>query len=89
MIDKNYKGIALVKVYGLYCKKDGNDNVVMVTKCKQSESKFVTILAEKMSNLLSLRLWIVKLIKWFHQIQEIVSFTNALFVQKLIILPLV
>ena len=46
-IDQGDKGIAMVKLYGPYSKKDKKDNVVMVTKSKQSESKFVTIIAEK------------------------------------------
>ena len=41
------KGIAMVKLYGPYDQKDKKDNVVMVTKSKQSDSNFVTILAEK------------------------------------------
>ena len=47
MIAKGDKGIALVKLYGPYERKAKKDNVVMITKSKQSESKFVTILAEQ------------------------------------------
>ena len=44
MVENGDKGIAVVKLYGPNTKKD---NVVMITKSKGSESKFVTILAEK------------------------------------------
>ena len=37
----------MAKIYGPYSKKDKKDNVVMVTKSKHSESKFVTIIAER------------------------------------------
>ena len=47
MIAKGDKGIALVKLYGPYERKAKKDNVVMITKSKQSDSKFVTILAEQ------------------------------------------
>ena len=47
MVAKGDKGIAMVKLYGPYEKKDNKDNVVMITKSKQSESKFVTLLADK------------------------------------------
>ena len=46
MMDKGDKGIAVVKFYGPYTKEDKKDNVVMITKCKQNDSKYVTILAE-------------------------------------------
>ena len=46
MMDKGDKGIAVVKLYGPYTKEDKKDNVVMITKCKQNDSKYVTILAE-------------------------------------------
>ena len=47
IIDKVDKGIAVVKLYGPYTKEDKKDNVVMITKCKQNDAKFVTMLAEK------------------------------------------
>ena len=47
MIDNGDKGIAMLKIYGPYSKKEKKDNVVMVTKSKQSDIKFVTILAER------------------------------------------
>ena len=46
MLNKDDKGIAMVKLYGPYDKEDKKDNVIMVTKSKQSGEKFVTILAE-------------------------------------------
>ena len=46
MVNKNDKGIAMVKLYGPYDKEDKKDNVVMITKSKESNEKFVTILAE-------------------------------------------
>ena len=42
--EKDGRGVAVLKLYGPNSRKE---NVVMVTKCKQSDSKFVTILAEK------------------------------------------
>ena len=41
MVAQGDKGIAMVKLYGPYEKKDNKDNVVMITKSKQSESKLV------------------------------------------------
>ena len=53
MTDKgNKKGLAVVKLYGPYTKEDKKDNVVMITKCKQYDAKFVTILAESIVILL-------------------------------------
>ena len=46
MISKDDKGIAMVKLYGPYDKEDKKDNVVMITKSRESDEKFVTILAE-------------------------------------------
>ena len=40
----SYRGVAIVKLYAQSKKKS---NVIMVTKCKESEHKFVTIVAEK------------------------------------------
>ena len=60
-IDKGDKGIAMVKLYGPYSKKDKKDNVVMVTKSKQSESKFVTIIAEKIVKPLIAVFWVVRI----------------------------
>ena len=47
MLDNKDKGSAMVKLYGPYIPKDKKDNVIMITKCKGSDSKFVTILAER------------------------------------------
>ena len=43
--DKNERGIAVIKLYGPSKKK--KENVVMVTKYKESDSKFVTKMTEK------------------------------------------
>ena len=44
---KSERGVAMIKLYGPYSPQDKKENVIMVTKNKRSNEKFVTILAEK------------------------------------------
>ena len=47
MLVKGESGIAMLKLYGPYSQQDKKDNVIMISKVKHNDEKFVTILAEQ------------------------------------------
>ena len=47
MVEKGESGIAMLKLYGPYSQEDKKDNVILISKSKHNEEKFVTILAEQ------------------------------------------
>ena len=47
IFEKGESGIAMLKLYGPYSQQDKKDNVIMISKVKHYDEKFVTILAEQ------------------------------------------
>ena len=47
MLIKGESGIAMLKLYGPYSQQDKKDNVIMISKVKHNDEKYVTILAKQ------------------------------------------
>ena len=47
MLEKGESGVAMLKLYGPYSQGDKKDNVILVSKSKHNDEKFVSILAEQ------------------------------------------